>query len=98
MRPAQLSAPPAFPSTPLAENPELHLLEESDATELDRVEIRAAVEKRRSRAVAERPGCREEGRLSEAEPVGERFLGQVVYVRRKAVRSRLTQRGCGLQR
>lgn len=49
--------------------------------ELERVEIRAAVENRRSRAVAERLGFREEDTLRAAEQVGERLLDQVVYAK-----------------
>lgn len=47
---------------------------------LDRVEIRAAPENRRSRAIPERLGFREEGRLREAERDGERSAELVVYV------------------
>lgn len=47
--------------------------------ELNRVEIRAAVENRRSRAIPERLGFREEGRLREAELVDGRYLDLVVY-------------------
>jgi len=46
---------------------------------LNRVEIQAAVENRRSRAVAERVGCREEGVRRAAEKVGDRYLDVVVY-------------------
>lgn len=47
--------------------------------ELNRVEIRVAVENRRSRAIPERLGFREEGTLREAERVGERYLDCAVY-------------------
>lgn len=47
--------------------------------ELNRVEIRAAVENRRSRRIPERLGFREEGTLREAERVGNRALDSVVY-------------------
>ena len=46
---------------------------------LDRVEIRAAVENRRSRAIPERLGFDQERILPEAELVGERSLDLVVY-------------------
>jgi len=47
--------------------------------ELNRVEIRVAVENRRSRAIPERLGFREEGRLREVERVGERYFDHIVY-------------------
>lgn len=49
------------------------------AWELHRVEIRAAVENTRSRAIPERLGFTEEGILRGAERVGERQLDLVVY-------------------
>jgi ribosomal-protein-serine acetyltransferase len=50
-----------------------------EAWTLNRVEIRAAPENHRSRAIPERLGFVEEGTLSEAERIGDRFLDNVVY-------------------
>ena len=47
--------------------------------ELNRVEIRAAAENRRSRKIPERLGFREEGTLRGAERIGDRYLDCVVY-------------------
>ena len=47
--------------------------------ELNRVEIRAAVENGRSRAIPERLGFQRDGTLREAELVGGRYLDSVVY-------------------
>jgi ribosomal-protein-serine acetyltransferase len=47
--------------------------------DLHRVEIHCAPENRRSRAIPERLGFREEARLREAELVGGRYLDGIVY-------------------
>ena len=49
------------------------------AWKLNRVEIRAAPGNRRSRAIPERLGFVEEGTLTEAERIGDRYLDNVVY-------------------
>jgi ribosomal-protein-serine acetyltransferase len=49
------------------------------AWELNRVEIGAATENRRSRAIPERLGFREEGTVRQAQRVGDRYLDLVVY-------------------
>jgi ribosomal-protein-serine acetyltransferase len=49
------------------------------AWELNRVEIRAALENSRSRAIPERLGFRAEGTLRAAERVGGRYLDCVLY-------------------
>ena len=47
--------------------------------DLNRVEIRAAAENRRSRAIPERLGFRQEGTLREAERINGRYFDSVVY-------------------
>ena len=47
--------------------------------DLHRVEIQAAVDNRRSRAIPERLGFREEGVRREAERIGERYNDLAVY-------------------
>lgn len=54
------------------------------AWDLNRVEIRAAVENRRSRAIPERLGFRQEGTLRQAELIGGRYLDSVIYGMLKA--------------
>jgi ribosomal-protein-serine acetyltransferase len=49
------------------------------AWRINRVEIRAGVENLPSRRVPERLGFREEGRLLQAERVGDRWIDDVVY-------------------
>ena len=46
---------------------------------LSRVEIRAGVENRRSRAIPERLGFSEEGVLRSAERIGSRVIDHVIY-------------------
>ena len=48
--------------------------------DLARVEIRAGVANRRSRAIPERLGFREEGVLRAAERIGTRVIDHAVYV------------------
>lgn len=50
-----------------------------EALKLHRVEIRCAVANRRSRAVAERLGFREEGQVRQAEWLYDHFVDNVVY-------------------
>jgi ribosomal-protein-serine acetyltransferase len=49
------------------------------AWKLNRLEIKAAIENDRSRAIPARLGFREEGTLRQAERVGDRYLDHVVY-------------------
>lgn len=46
---------------------------------LNRVEIRVAAENRRSRAISERLGFRQEGMLRQAELIDGRYLASIVY-------------------
>ncbi|AST91555.1 alanine acetyltransferase [Sutcliffiella cohnii] len=46
---------------------------------LNRVEIRAAVQNKKSRAIPEKLGYQKEGRLKQAEWVNDRFLDHVLY-------------------
>jgi ribosomal-protein-serine acetyltransferase len=47
--------------------------------ELNRVEVRAAVENHKSRAIPERLGFHEEGRIRQCEWVNNRFVDHVIY-------------------
>jgi ribosomal-protein-serine acetyltransferase len=47
--------------------------------QLNRIEIRAGVDNRRSRSIPERLGFRQEGVLRKAELVGNRYVDHVVY-------------------
>ena len=46
---------------------------------LNRVEIRAAPENRRSRAIADRLGFQLEGTLRQAQRIGDQYLDNAVY-------------------
>ncbi|GGM33757.1 ribosomal-protein-serine acetyltransferase [Paraliobacillus quinghaiensis] len=50
-----------------------------DELELNRVDIRAAVQNKKSRAIAERLGFTEEGRLRQAEYLYDRYVDHVIY-------------------
>jgi len=61
--------------------------------DLERVEIRAAVDNRRSRAIPERLGFREEATMRKVERVGDRHLDCVIYSMVPA--DGLTRKGVG---
>jgi ribosomal-protein-serine acetyltransferase len=62
------------------------------AWKLNRIEIRAAVDNQRSRAIPRRLGFEEEGVLRQAERVGDRFVDHVVYAMLAADWSRRASR------
>ncbi len=62
------------------------------AWKLNRVEIRAGVENKRSRAIPERLGFKQEGVLRQSERVGERYVDHVVYAILAEEWKRLVQR------
>jgi hypothetical protein len=63
--------------------------------QLNRVEIRADVANRRSRAIPERLGFQQEGTLRQAARIGERYIDHVVYSMLAADWSRGGQTGSG---